>query len=119
MWQLLHTRSGSRRSFRLRCWAQRGRCTEYLWLRTQIVQTYFIITLIVRFIQTQDAGSSEEKDPLTAHGERREVDGQVVLLAVQFAGVALQIVSMAGVLGHPLDLVATVGLCGHLRTAAL
>lgn len=59
------------------------------------------------------------RELLTGPGEGCQVDGQIVLLAVQFAGVALQIVSVTGVLGHPLNLVATVGLCYHLRTAAL
>lgn len=37
-WQLLHTRSGSRCSFRLRRWGRRARCMEHLWLWTHIVQ---------------------------------------------------------------------------------
>lgn len=56
---------------------------------------------------------------LTAPGEGGQVDGQIVLLVVELAAVALQIVSVTGVLGHPLNLVPTVGLCCHLRTAAL
>lgn len=61
---------------------------------------------------------SEEK-PLTAQGERRQVYGQVVLLAAQFAGMALQVVSVTRVLGHPVHLVPTVGLRRHPRGAAL
>lgn len=56
---------------------------------------------------------------LTAQGERRQVDGDVVLLAGQFAGVALQVVSVTGVLRHPHHLVTTVQLGRHLRGAAL
>lgn len=42
-----------------------------------------------------------------------------MLLAGQFAGVTLQIVSVTGVFRHPVHLVATVGLGRHLRGAAL
>lgn len=37
-----------------------------------------------------------------------EVDGDVVLIVGQFAVVTLQVVSVAGVLSHPINLVATV-----------
>lgn len=56
---------------------------------------------------------------LTGQSEGRQVDGDVVLLAGQFTGVALQVVSVAGVLRHPLHLVATVQLGDHLGSAAL
>lgn len=63
--------------------------------------------------------SALEEHPLTAQGERRQVDGHVVLLAAQFAGMALQVVSVTRVLGHPVHLVTTVGLRRHPRSAAL
>lgn len=62
------------------------------------------------------SGSSEE---LTGQGERREVDGDVVLIAVKLAVLALQVVPVTGVLGHPLHLVTTVGFRRHFRSAAL
>lgn len=56
---------------------------------------------------------------LTAVCEVCEVDGDVVLFAGQFAVITLQVVSMAGVLRHPLDLMATVCLGRQLRVAPL
>lgn len=60
-----------------------------------------------------------EEKILTAQGEGCQVDGHVMLFAGQFAVVALQVVSVTGVFSHPVHLVATVNLCGHLRSAAL
>lgn len=60
-----------------------------------------------------------EEEVLTAQGERCQVYGQVMLFAGQFAGMALQVVSVTGVFSHPFYLVATVRLCCHLRGAAL
>lgn len=58
--------------------------------------------------------------PLTSDpAERLQVDGDIVLLAAQKAVPALQIVPGAGVLGHPLDLVAAVGLGRELGKGAL
>lgn len=56
---------------------------------------------------------------LTAKREVGEVDGDVVLFTGQFAGVALQVVPVAGVLSHPLNLVAAVGFGRQLWKAAL
>lgn len=42
-----------------------------------------------------------------------------MLVAGQLAGVTLQIVSVTRVLGHPLHLVAAVGLGRHLGSAGL
>lgn len=80
----------------------------------QIVEVDVIVRRLAsgsNFPRTQEA--------LTAPGEGGQVDGQIMLLVVQFAAMALQIVSVTGVLGHPLNLVSTVGLCCHPRTATL
>lgn len=61
----------------------------------------------------------EEECVLTAQGEGRQVDGEVVLLAGQLAAVTLQVVPVAGVLRHPVHLVAAVGAGRHPRRAAL
>lgn len=55
----------------------------------------------------------------TGGGERRQVDGDVVLLAGQSAAVALQVVPVTGVLRHPLHLVTAVLVGRHLGGAAL
>lgn len=112
-WKLLRTRSGSRCSFRLRRWVQRARCMEGLWLGADCRGRCDYRN------QCQTYPNVRMQEPLTEAGEGCQVDGQIVLLAVQCAVVALQVVSVTGVLGHPLHLVATVGLCCHLRTAAL
>lgn len=58
-------------------------------------------------------------DGLTAEGEVGEVYVDVVLLAGQGAVVTLQVVSVAGVLCHPLYLIPAVGLGCHLGVSTL
>lgn len=56
---------------------------------------------------------------LTGQSEWCQVYGDVVLLAGQFTGVALQVVSVTSIFRHPLHLVATVGIRRHPRSTAL
>lgn len=58
-------------------------------------------------------------DGLTAEGEVGEVYVDVVLLAGQGAVVTLQVVSVAGILRHPLYLIPAVGLGCHLGVTTL
>jgi hypothetical protein len=56
---------------------------------------------------------------LTAEGEVGEVYVDVVLLAGQGAVVTLQVVSVAGILSHPLYLIPAVGFGCHLGVTTL
>lgn len=56
---------------------------------------------------------------LTAQGEGRQVDGDVVLIAGQFTAMTLQIIPVTGVFSHPLHLITAVGLRCHFWNAAL
>lgn len=52
-------------------------------------------------------------------GQGTEVNVDVMLLAAQGAGFTLQVVPVAGVLGDPLNLIATVGLGSEFGNGAL